>query len=214
MRESTNRVEAFSDGVFAIAITLLILRIRVPHGSAEGSEHLWSALIALWPSYLAFLLSFFVILIMWINHHELIRMIDAVDYPFFFANGLLLLTVTFVPFPTAVLAEHLATSEASAAVAFYCGSFVINSLSWTLLLHAIRRGELFKPECTPEVVARIRSAYAVGPLVYLVSTLVAFYQPWLALALNISLWIVWTRLGYRGAAFDAVQRRRTTAGVK
>ncbi len=67
-----------------------------------------------------------------------------------------LLTATFVPFPTAVLAEHLATPDASAAVAFYCGTFVINGLSWTLLLHAIRRGNLFKPEVTPEVIARIR----------------------------------------------------------
>ena len=215
VRESTNRVEAFSDGVFAIAITLLILEIRVPHGSAEGSGHLVPALVALWPSYLAFLLSFFVIMIMWINHHELIRMVEAVDYPFFFANGLVLLTVTFVPFPTAVLAEHLATPEASAAVAFYCGTFVINGLSWTLLLHAIRRGNLFKPEVGPEVVARIRSAYAMGPVVYLVSTALAFFQPWLGLALNISLWLLWTRLCYHGGALAAEQRRRrTTARVE
>ena len=99
MAEGTARVEAFSDGVFAIAITLLILEIRVPHAGAEHG--LWAGLVALWPSYVAFVLSFFVILIMWVNHHELIRLVRAVGYPFLFANGLLLLTVTFVPFPTA-----------------------------------------------------------------------------------------------------------------
>src|SRR5437899_11833967 len=140
MTEAPGRVEAFSDGVFAIAITLLILEIRVPH-----VEHgLWAGLLALWPSYVAFLMSFVVILIMWVNHHELIRLVRAVGYPFLFANGLLLLTVTFVPFPTAVLAEHLATPDAPAAAAFYCGTFIINALAWGLLFWTIVRGRLYR----------------------------------------------------------------------
>ena len=110
MSESSTRVEAFSDGVFAIAITLLILEIKVPHGIDHGE--LWAGLRALWPSFVAFFLSFFVILIMWVNHHELLRLVRGVGYPFFFANGFVLLTVTFVPFPTAVLAEYLGTPQA------------------------------------------------------------------------------------------------------
>src|ERR1700730_8891216 len=105
MGENPSRVEAFSDGVFAIAITLLILEIRVPH----VDHGLRAGLIALWPSYLAFVMSFIVILIMWVSHHGLLRMAQSVNYPILFANGVLLLTVTFVPFPTAVLAAHLAT---------------------------------------------------------------------------------------------------------
>ena len=210
MSEGTNRVEAFSDGVFAIAITLLILEIKVPHAGPE--EHFWTALVGLWPSYVAFLLSFFVILLMWINHHELVRMIETVDYPFFFANGLVLLTVTFVPFPTAVLAEHLATPDAGAAVAFYSGTFVISSLAWNLLLHAMRRGNLFNSECTPETISRIRAAYAAAPAVYLVSTTVAFFQPWLGLALNAALWLLWARLGYRSTTFATELRQRGPTG--
>lgn len=130
MISDTDRTEAFSDGVFAIAITLLILEIRIPDlGTGDAGPGLWVALAALWPSYLAFALSFFTILIMWINHHEIMRLVRRVDYPFFFANGLVLLTVTFVPFPTAVLARHLATSEATAAVAFYCGGASSNPRS-------------------------------------------------------------------------------------
>src|SRR5256884_7916714 len=145
MTESAGRVEAFSDGVFAIAIPLLVLEIRGPHG--DGG--LWAGLLALWPSYIAFLMSFIVILIMWVNHHELLRMVRSVNYPFLFANGLLLLTVTFVPFPTAVLAAYLGTAEARTAVAFYCATFVVNALVWRLLFAAMVRGGL-KPSVTPE----------------------------------------------------------------
>ena len=197
MVESTARVEAFSDGVFAIAITLLILEIRLPEtGSQLGGRSLWAGLAGLWPSYLAFVLSFSVILIMWINHHELMRLVRAVDYPLLFANGLLLLGVTFVPFPTAVLARNLATGEAAAAVTFYCGTFVGISLTWGLLfLTMVRRG-LLRREVHSSTVARIRRAYAAGPIVYSVATAVAFFRPLLGLALNASLWILWIRLCY------------------
>jgi uncharacterized membrane protein len=198
MAESPSRVEAFSDGVFAIAITLLILEIRVPH----VDHGLWQGLVALWPSYVAFLLSFAVILIMWVNHHELLRMVDGVSYPFLFANGLLLLTVTFVPFPTAVLAAYLGTPDARTAVAFYCGTFVANALVWNLLFATILSTGLLHSSVTPATVARVRKAYYAGPLVYLAATLVALVRPVLGLLINVSLWIVWVRLGYRSARID------------
>src|SRR3989441_11196149 len=150
MTESPTRVEAFSDGVFAIAITLLILEIRVPH-----VEHgLWAGLLALWPSYVAFLMSFVVILIMWVNHHELLRMVRGVNYPFLFANGLLLLTVTFVPFPTAVLAANLATPDAEAAGALYPATLAAQAMWWHRRLATIQRGASRRPEPTPEPAAR------------------------------------------------------------
>ncbi len=198
MSESTGRVEAFSDGVFAIAITLLILEIRLPEtGLTGGSPRLWTSLAALWPSYLAFLLSFFVILIMWINHHELMRLVRAVDYPFLFSNGLLLLFVTFVPFPTAVLARNLATDRAAAAVAFYCGTFIPISLTWGLLFLTIVRRGLLRPQVHASTIDRIRRAYTAGPAVYAVATAVAFFRPIVGLALNTSLWLLWIRLCYR-----------------
>jgi uncharacterized membrane protein len=195
--ESPTRVEAFSDGVFAIAITLLILEIKVPHAGEHG---LWTGLAALWPSYVAFLLSFFVILIMWVNHHELLRMVHAVDYRFLFANGFVLLTVTFVPFPTAVLAEHLATAEAGQAVAFYCATFVANSLAWNLLWASMVRGGLLRPEIDAATIAGIRKAYLQTPFVYTASTIVAFFVPALGLLINASLWVLYIRLSYRNEA--------------
>jgi uncharacterized membrane protein len=202
MTESSSRVEAFSDGVFAIAITLLILEIRVPHG-----EHgLRAELLALWPSYVAFLMSFAVILIMWVNHHELLRMVRGVNYPFLFANGFLLLTVTFVPFPTAVLAQNLATPEATVAVAFYCATFVANAIFWNLLFATMVRGGLLRPEVTAEAVAKVRRAYYVGVLVYAAATALAFVRPFLGLMLNVSLWGVWITLGYRAETQASARR--------
>jgi TMEM175 potassium channel family protein len=193
MNENPSRVEAFSDGVFAIAITLLILEIRVPH----GERSLWAGLVALWPSYVAFLMSFVVILIEWVNHHELLRMVRAVNYPFLFANGFLLLTVTFLPFPTAVLAAHLATPDAGAAVAFYCATFVANAFLWNVLFATMVRGRLLREEVSAATVANIRRTYYVSMGVYILAAALAFVQPALGLALNAGLWIVFVRLGYR-----------------
>ena len=202
MTESAGRVEAFSDGVFAIAITLLILEIRIPH----GDHGLWAGLLALWPSYVAFLMSFAVILIMWVNHHELLRMAKGVNYPFLFANGFLLLTVTFVPFPTAVLAQNLATSEATTAVAFYCATFVANAIFWNLLFATMVRGRLLRPEVTAEAVGKVRRAYYFGVLVYAAATALAFVRPVLGLLLNVSLWVLWITLGYRAEASASSRR--------
>jgi uncharacterized membrane protein len=199
MTESPTRVEAFSDGVFAIAITLLILEIRVPH----GDHGLWEGLVALWPSYIAFLMSFIVILIMWVNHHELLRMVQGVNYPFLFANGLLLLSVTVVPFPTAVLAANLATPDAKVATALYCATFVAQAMCWNLVFATIVRGGLLRPEVTAATVSNVRRAYNVGVLVYAAATGLAFIRPALGLLVNISLWVVWVRLGYRAESSSA-----------
>src|SRR6516165_10435494 len=122
--KETGRVEAFSDGVIAIAITLLILEIKVPKVAELTSAGLWPKLLGLWPSFLAFVMSFGTILVMWVNHHRIFRLVRTTDYPFLYWNGLLLLTITFVPYPTAVVAQHLTGPDATVATAFYSGSFV------------------------------------------------------------------------------------------
>ncbi len=105
---STTRLEAFSDGVFAIAITLLILEIKVPAAAEIAAlGGLWAALAERWPSYVGYILSFFVIGIMWVNHHALFTHIRRIDRLLLLANLLMLMTASFLPYPTAVLAEHL-----------------------------------------------------------------------------------------------------------
>src|SRR6266496_5950399 len=116
MSSETSRIEAFSDGVFAIAITLLILDVHVPPAS---QANLGRALARQWPTYAAYLISFAFIGIMWVNHHRLFNHIRRSDNGLMFQNLLLLLGVTFVPFPTALLAAHFgATDKTVAAVVF------------------------------------------------------------------------------------------------
>jgi uncharacterized membrane protein len=192
LAEDTSRIEAYSDGVFAIASTLLILEIRLPSAGVEGS--LWAGLLALWPSYFAFGLSFFVILVSWIAHHDLVRLMRAPTLPVLLANGCALIYVTFIPFPTAVLAEHLGGPEASTAAAFYCGTFVFGSGAYNLLLAAIARAPLRHPEADVQAIGRIRRGYRVTFVTYLAATLVALVAPYVALALTVAVRLQLLRL--------------------
>jgi uncharacterized membrane protein len=198
MDKGTARLEAFSDGVFGIALTLLVLEFQIPNPEPNITDRLlWSELGALWPSLIAFCISFVVVLIMWINHHELIRLVRHVDYPLLYSNGAVLLTVTFVPFPTKVLARHLGTPAAAAAAAFYCGTFFVISVSWNALFAAItynRRN--LKTEVTSETLSNLRGAYYMAPFVYGASTLLALWKPLAGLGLCTSLWLLWMRLCY------------------
>ena len=108
---TTQRIEAFSDGVFAIAITLLVLEIRVPHvldaGAGAEPTSLAAALLDLWPSYFGYVFSFVTIGIYWANHHHIFSLYQRTDHYFVLLNVLFLLFISFVPFPTAVLAEYI-----------------------------------------------------------------------------------------------------------
>jgi uncharacterized membrane protein len=198
MARGTERLEAFSDGVFGIALTLLVLEFHIPDPAPGITNNvLERELLALWPSLVAFTISFTVVLIMWINHHELIHLVRKVDYPLLYANGGALLTVTFVPFPTMVLARHLGTSAANAASAFYCGTFFVISLTWgALLVSIVWNRRLVKPEVSDSTLARIRAAYISGPIVYAASTCLARWNAAAGLALCTSLWLLWMRLCY------------------
>jgi uncharacterized membrane protein len=140
-RRGPERLEAFSDGVFAIAITLLVLEIRVPPAEdLASSEHLISALAALWPSYVGYVISFVTIGIMWANHHNLFRLVAAVSHGLILANLLLLLVVGFVPFPTALLAATLGTPSGQIGVLVYAATFVGLAIAFNVLWYQVRRG--------------------------------------------------------------------------
>lgn len=118
----TTRLEIFSDAVFAIAITLLVLDIRVPHTEEINSaKDLWTSLVRLWPSYLGYAFSFLVIGVMWINHHVIFEYIKRVDRLLMFVNLLLLMGVAFLPFSSAILADHLADPATRSLASGYYG---------------------------------------------------------------------------------------------
>jgi uncharacterized membrane protein len=191
----TGRLESFSDGVFSIAMTLLVLELAVPAlKNPPTAGALWSALAGQWPSYLAFVTSFFTVLIMWVNHHGIFRLVRRTDSILLFANGFLLLLVTAVPFPTALLAAYLRTPAASTACIVYGAIFVVIDLAYALLLHATRRhgGHLLAPNALPEINRRLRDCYLVGAPLYLVATLVAPWKPWLTIVICTILWVFWS----------------------
>jgi uncharacterized membrane protein len=195
MKENS-RIEAFSDGVFAIAITLLVLELKVPPAASVHSvSDLWDGLIHLWPSYFAFTLSFGILLVSWVNHHYLFNILDKSSRPFLYANGFLLFTITFMPFPTALLAQYISTDYAKPAIAFYCFGGVINSIGWNLLLHTLSKPKkLIRSDVNIEMVNKIKRSTRIGFLIYSVATIMAFWFPIIALIMNLLLWIVWISL--------------------
>jgi uncharacterized membrane protein len=114
-------------------MTLLVIEIKIPGHEQVAAHGLAASLAALWPSYLAFVTSFLTILVIWVHHHLVFALIEKNDHPFLYWNGLLLLCVTFVPFPTALLAEYLLHPEARVAANLYTGTFVAISLAFAAL---------------------------------------------------------------------------------
>jgi len=184
---STTRLEAFSDGVFAIAITLLVLEIRLPpEAEIEHGGGLARTLLGLWPSYAGYAVSFITIGIMWANHHEVIKLMSGVDHGLIVWNLLLLMAISFTPFPTAVMAEHLPHPgwDRNVAVAFYCGSFTLTALFYNLLWrNASRQRRLIRPHVSDERVRAITRAYAPGTFIYGAATAIAFLSVPAALAI-------------------------------
>ena len=164
MPSETARVEAFSDGVFAVAITLLIFDLKVP---SVPAGQLAGVLVRQWPTYAAFLLSFSFIGIMWVNHHRLFNHIRRSDNRLLFLNLLLLFGITVVPFPTALLAAHYGTADRTVAAAVFNGTYVVLAVFFNVLWHhAVRAGLL--DAATQESADAISRQYAVGPIAYLV----------------------------------------------
>ncbi len=135
MREHnpTSRIEAFSDGVFAIALTLLIIDVKIPlTEEVSSTADLWLALKNIIPSIFAFVLSFVVILIVWVNHHNFLKLVHGTSNAFMYANGLLLFSVVVVPFPTSLLGAYLFTDDSAPAVVLYNSTLALQSLGWIL----------------------------------------------------------------------------------
>ncbi len=179
--KETGRVEAFSDGVFAIAMTLLVIDL-LPLSEPGGD--LANELAHSWPTFFAFLSAFFTILVIWMNHHSLFTMIKRVDSRFLFLNGLLLLGTTFVPFPTALVAQHMLDAQGTFAAAVYastglCLAFAFNGV-WR---YAAKGRRLLGTEVTQEAIDRVNRGYWVGPLGYGAAVGLAFVSPAACVAL-------------------------------
>ena len=183
----TNRLEAFSDGVFAIVITLLVLELRVPevHGWPVSQE-LLGGLKNLLPKFLRFAVSFIYITIYWINHHQLFHLLQKTDRGLFWLNSFFLMCLAFIPFPTALIGSY--PSE-TVAVVFYGVAMMVTAISFVLMkIYIFYSGELIEtsPSVRPSVFY-----LAAGPLLYCAAVLLALVDIRLAIAIYLLIPIIY-----------------------
>ena len=175
------RLEAFSDGVFAVGITLLALDLAV---GGPGTKSLADQLGDKWPSYVAYVVSFFIVGITWVNHHSLFGAIAVVDRTLLFLNLLLLMFIVAIPFGTATLAAYLTAnhSDAALAAALYAAILEGAGISFTLIFAwSVSDPRRRQHPLPPEEVRPAIMRFGLGAILYLVAIAAAFISPWLTL---------------------------------
>jgi uncharacterized membrane protein len=181
----TGRLETFSDGVFAIAATLLVLGFSVENGHNLGHK-----LLHLWPSYLAYVTSFVTIGIIWMNHHHTVLLLGRVDRTFLFVNNFLLLTVAFLPFPTGLVGTYLRGSgeQQQAATLAYAGTLVVMAILHQVWWQYARRDRRLIAAETPDSALRaVDRAYWPGVPMYGAVFVVAFFSPLAAVIITFAI---------------------------
>ncbi len=188
--KETGRLEAFSDGVFAVAITLLVLNIKIPGLDVSAShlpndKQLWPMLLNEWPMLAAYATSFATIGVMWLNHHRLYTHIKRTNTVLMLLNLLLLLIIVFIPVPTALVAEYLVRPDQHAAALLYSGTMVILAVCFNLLWrYASYHNRLLGKNADVRAVRAISRQYWFGPLPYLVAFILALFNTPASLILN------------------------------
>jgi uncharacterized membrane protein len=189
---NTGRVEALSDGVFGVAITLLAIELKSPELRVVDNKNLFYALLADWPQYLTILNSFASVLVLWISHHGMFKLIRKASTAFMAANGLLLLFVTLTLFSTKTMSTYLLTGAAKTAAGFYalvsillCGSF---NLVWQI---ATKKDGLLKSNIEPMTLQVQTQSYRSGLYIYVLAFLAAFISAWLTVAITTASWVYW-----------------------
>jgi uncharacterized membrane protein len=194
--KETARLEAFSDGVFAVAITLLILELKSPVLAEATNRSLLEGLSEKWPEYVAVVTSFASVLTMWLAHHDAFKIVKAVKKPLLLTNGLLLFMVMMQVYSTKVVSAHLGTGAASVAAAFYSGMSFLLCASFALMWQVATRDPTALVAGTSATEsAKKRANYWLGTLIYLAAIPLAFVNPWISIGiidLSLVFWIVRT----------------------
>ncbi|MEO6797078.1 MAG: TMEM175 family protein [Candidatus Dormibacter sp.] len=173
---SKGRVEAFSDGVFAVAATLLIFNIQIDKTAPGG---LLAALLAAWPKYAAYVASFLTIGVMWMNHHGLFERIARLNRPLLLLNLLLLMAIVFLPFSTSLLGSNIQVPrDANIAASFYgLNAFVIAVFFSSVWIYALAHPDLLRPDVDREAATRSWPRFSVGLVVYLACVPLGLLSP-------------------------------------
>jgi uncharacterized membrane protein len=182
MEPGTTRFETFSDGVFAIAATLLVLELSV------SGDDLGHALLHIWPQYLAYVTSFLTIGIIWMNHHHTVSLIARTDRTMLFINNLLLLTVAFLPFPTKLVGDNLRGGDEQAAALAYAATLVAMAILHQVWWQYARRNRRLIADETPDSALRaVDRAYWPGVPMYAAVFVVAFFSPLAAVLITFAI---------------------------
>jgi uncharacterized membrane protein len=185
VEEGTTRLETFSDGVFAIAATLLVLEIGV---TASDGHDLGSALLHIWPSYLAYATSFLIIGIIWINHHHTVSLMSRVDRMFLFINLVFLLVVAFIPFPTRLVAEYLHKPGEREAVLAYAITMLLMAVLYNIWWQYARRGRrLIREDVSDASLRAVDRAFDPGVIAYAIVVGLVFVKPLVAVLVTLAL---------------------------
>ncbi len=194
----TSRLEAFCDGVFAIALTLLIIDIKIPATEKiNTTADFWIALKHIIPSIFAFLLSFIIILITWVNHHNSLKLVTRSSSAFIYANGFMLLTVVFIPFPSSLMGEYILTDHAAPAVVLYNSTLALQAISWILVTSAALKDHLSRNE---KAILTVRSNRKYGYFAFILYSLcavIAIWFPFTIAVITTITWIFWLIWGIR-----------------
>ena len=176
-------METFSDGIFAIAATLLVLEFTISNNGDLGHE-----LLHLWPSYLAYVTSFVTIGIIWMNHHHTVSLMGRTNRTFLFINNLLLMTIAFLPFPTKLVAQYLQGDGERAAALTYAATFVVMAAMHLVWWGYARRGRRLVADNVPDSALRaVDRAYLPGVPMYGIVFAVAFFSPLAAVFLTFAI---------------------------
>jgi uncharacterized membrane protein len=190
---STSRLEAFSDGVFAIAITLLIIDIKIPSEEDLKHQTLFWYIWHQWPKYFAYILSFVIVGIYWANHHYLFKFFKKTDHIFNMLNVLFLMTIAFLPYPSGILGEYIITPEHSKyAVNFYAFSIWLPAFSWLIMwLYAKNKKRIIDHRLTENFLKSMTWQYIISNILYITAFLVSLISPFVSIITCVSLTLLY-----------------------
>ncbi|CAM3747026.1 TMEM175 family protein [Mucilaginibacter galii] len=192
---TVNRIETFSDGVFAIVVTLLVFDLHFPHINNPTNENVWAAIVATLPKLLSWVNSFLIVCVIWMNHHRFMQQVKSFDFGLFWMNNLLLLFTSLLPFPTKLLGEYPGNNAAT----FFYGlcMFLPTIIFPSMGFYLVRHEHLLKGIPNQKIlikVARLRGFY--GPVIYLIGAGLSWVNSWLAVGIYtiISIYFVFPRI--------------------
>lgn len=193
MENNTGRLEAFSDGIFGVAITLLAIEIGIKEYPGANNLNLWHNILERWPEYFTYFNSFATVLLIWMGHHKMLKHLKIANHWVILANGIVLLLVVLFPFPTKTVGTFIGTPAVNTAVAFYAaftGCIVIAMLLLNITLIKNPKFLVDANKDLPWLKGMLKGQF-IAIAIYGLATLIAFYSPSIALGLTFFMWVFW-----------------------